>query len=404
MSDNQQWPPSPDSYPAGQPGGPPGPPPPVGGYGPPMGGPVYPASPQAPSPSPAPRSTGLLMTIVAALLAGAVGGAGSFFLLQGGDGGGGRVEPLPQAEVDDSPPAEGSIAAVVAEVLPVVVTLEVAEGNVGVSGSGFIIDNDGHILTNNHVVSSAAEGGASIRVILSDRSSEVGHLVGRNASYDLAVVKIDRQGLTAAALGNSDNVNVGDTAIAIGAPLELSETVTQGIISALNRPVTAGGQGELAFINAIQTDAAINPGNSGGPLLTGRGEVVAVNSAIATVAGLREESGSIGLGFAIPINQAKRIAEEIIATGTSTTPVIGVTLDLTYNGNGARISSVEPGGPADEAGLVVGDVIVAVDGEPVADSTEFIVSLRSNAPGDTVELALADGSTVQVTLAGRAES
>ena len=348
------------------------------------------------------QGRGLALTLAAALLAGALGGAGAFVLL-GGVGGSGRVEPLPQAGVDDSAPAEGSIAEVVSRVLPVVATLEVVSRGSGASGSGFFVDGEGHLLTNNHVVSGAAEGG-SITVVLADGTREPGELVGRNASYDLAVVRIGRTGLTAAALGNSDNVRVGDTAIAIGAPLGLSETVTQGIISALDRPVTAGGVGESSFINAIQTDAAINPGNSGGPLLNSRGEVIGVNSAIATVADLGQESGSIGLGFAIPINQAKRIADEIIATGTSTTPVIGVTLDLRYTGEGARIAAVGPGSTAAAAGLQEGDVIVAVDGVDVANSTEFVVALRSNAPGDVVELTLEGGRTASVVLAGREES
>ncbi len=366
--------------------------------------PDYPTQFGQPSPSPAKKRPGIGLTIGAALLAGVLGGAGAFWLLDSGDGGGGgRVEPLPQAEVDNSAPAEGSIASVVEQVLPVVVTIEVSSAGSGGSGSGIVIDTDGHILTNNHVIATAGDGG-TISVVLADGTSTAGTLVGRNQSYDLAVVRINEGGLTAASLGNSDNVRVGDTAIAIGAPLGLSETVTQGIISALDRPVTAGGVGETSFINAIQTDAAINPGNSGGALLNARGEVVGVNSAIATLAGAGQESGSIGLGFAIPINQAKRIADEIIATGTSTTPVIGVTLDLRYSGEGARIAQVEPGSAADKAGLKAGDIVVAVDGDPVANSTEFVVALRSNAPGDTVELTLDSGQKVDVTLDGRTES
>jgi putative serine protease PepD len=297
--------------------------------------------------------------MLAGLLAGIVGGAGTFFVLDASDlGSSASVEPLPQSEADQSPPAEGSIAAVVERVLPVVVTIEAAAGNTGASGSGFIVDTDGHIITNNHVIAPALNGG-TITVVLSDGSIEDASLLGRNTSYDLAVLQIEREGLAPASLGNSGNVKVGDAAIAIGSPLGLSETVTFGIISALDRPVTAGGQGETAFINAIQTDAAINPGNSGGPLLNGAGEVVGVNSAIATLAETGRESGSIGLGFAIPINQAVRIADEIIATGTSTTPVIGVTVDQNYSGPGARLASVERGGPADAAGLRSGDVVIS---------------------------------------------
>ena len=284
----------------------------------------------------------------------------------------------------------------------VTVTTTSADGARG-SGSGFVLDNRGHILTNNHVISGVVDGG-SIVVGHADDTDEPAQLVGRSISYDLAVLRVEREDLTAAALGNSDNVRVGDTAIAIGAPLGLSETVTQGIISALDRPVTAGGVGETAFISVIQTDAAINPGNSGGPLLNGGGEVVGVNSAIATLADPGEQRGSIGLGFAIPINQALRVAEEIIADGTATTPIVGIEHDLSYTGGGARIQGVEPGTPAEAAGLQPGDVLVAVDGVEVANSTEFVIAVRANAAGDSVELTLADGSTVTVVLAAREET
>jgi putative serine protease PepD len=329
-----------------------------------------------------------------------IGGAGAYAVLDGGQPE--RVEPLPQAPFDDSPPSQGSVAAVAERVLPVVVTVDAAGGGNGGSGSGFVLDTAGYILTNYHVIAVAAQGG-SIIVGLADGGEEPARLVGRSTSYDLAVLQIDRQDLQAAALGNSDNVRVGDTAIAIGAPLGLSETVTQGIVSALDRPVTAGGVGETAFISAIQTDAAINPGNSGGPLLNGSGEVIGVNSAIATLAGRAGEGGSIGLGFSIPINQAVRIADEIIATGTSTTPVLGVTLDLSHRGDGARIGDVAPGGPSDDAGLRPGDIIVAVDGSDVANGNELVIALRTNAPGDTVELTLADGTSVRVVLAAQEE-
>jgi putative serine protease PepD len=356
-----------------------------------------PASTAAPS---ARRAPGFVVTVVAALIAGALGGAAVFVLLGGSSD---RLDPLPQAPFDDSPPSEDSIAAVAERVLPVVVTINTSANGVRGSGSGFVLDNQGHILTNNHVISEVADDG-SIVVVHADDTDEPAELVGRSISYDLAVLRVEREDLVAAALGNSDNVRVGDTAIAIGAPLGLSETVTQGIISALNRPVTAGGFGETAFISVIQTDAAINPGNSGGPLLNGSGEVIGVNSAIATIADPGEEGGSIGLGFSIPINQALRVAEEIIETGAATTPVIDVTIDLDYSGEGARIAEVAPGGPADVAGLAPGDVVVAVDGVEVAGGTEAVIALRSNAPGDTVELTLADGSTVDVVLAAREES
>jgi putative serine protease PepD len=193
-------------------------------------------------------------------------------------------------------------------------------------------------------------------------------------------------------LGDSAQVTVGDVAVAIGAPLGLDGTVTSGIISSLDRAVTAGGSGEMAYINAIQTDAAINPGNSGGPLLNSVGQVIGINSAIATLApSFSGEVGSIGLGFAIPINSARRIAEEIIETGDSSTPIIGVTLDTTFTDGGSRISEITPGGPADAAGLRSGDIITALQGRDTSDSTELVVAIRSFAPGETVQVTFVRG-------------
>jgi putative serine protease PepD len=237
--------------------------------------------------------------------------------------------------------------------------------------------------------------------------------VGTSASYDLAVLKVNAKGLDALPLGNSDSVVVGDPVIAIGSPLGLSGTVTSGIVSAKNRPVTAGESGgsDSAYINAIQTDAAINPGNSGGPLVNLQGEVVGVNSAIATVGGsLTGEGGNIGVGFAIPINQARRTVEQILDTGEAQFPIIGASLDGAYDGEGARIASsastngtapIVPGGPAERAGLKPGDVVVAIDGKAVADSSELIVAIRSRSPGDTISLTVrrdGDERTVKVTL------
>ena len=249
-----------------------------------------------------------------------------------------------------------------------------------------------------------AAAGGSLTVTFQDGTEKVARIVGRDTSYDLAVVKVDAAGLTASTLGNSSGVVVGDAVIAIGSPLGLEGTVTAGIISSLNRPVQAGGSGESSYINAIQTDAAINPGNSGGPLVDARGQVIGVNSAIASLgqAATGQQSGSIGLGFAIPINQAKRVAEEIISTGKSSHPIIGVSVDLTYAGPGALVKKVNPGGPSDKAGIKAGEIIVKVDGRTVADSTEMVVAIRTHAPGDTITITVKDGSgtrDVQVTLA-----
>lgn len=309
---------------------------------------------------------------------------------------------LPQApDGETSERPSDSIAGIAAKALPAVVSLAVRGNTEQGTGSGFVIRSNGYILTNNHVVEAAATGG-SITVSFQDGTTADATIVGRDTSYDLAVVKVDKSNLPVLPLGNSNNVVVGDTAIAVGSPLGLSGTVTAGIVSALNRPVTAGGTGggETSFINAIQTDAAINPGNSGGPLLNAGGEVIGINSAIATLGGGQgQQGGSIGVGFAIPVNQAKITAEQIIRTGTSTKPVIGVTLDLGFAGPGVRISQVTPNGPAQSAGVRSGDVVTQIDGRAVNGADEFIVAIRAKQPGDTVTLTIdRNGSTSEVTV------
>jgi putative serine protease PepD len=235
------------------------------------------------------------------------------------------------------------------------------------------------------VVDLVADGG-TLTVVFSDGQRAKGEVVGTNPSYDVAVVKVDRRGLPTVTLGDSDQVRVGDVAIAIGAPLGLEGTVTSGIISALDRPVTAGQQqDDLSYINAIQTDAAINPGNSGGPLLDARGAVIGINSAIASLA-LGGEIGNIGLGFAIPSNSAKRIADELIATGRSRTPLMGVQLDMSYTDRGARVETVTEGSGAADAGFEPGDVILTVNGRVIDDATELVVTVRSYAPGETIKV------------------
>jgi putative serine protease PepD len=354
----------------------------------------------------------------AGAIVGLVAGAGLIAVTAGVIGGGvGYLvarETLPTATVNSMVAAEGggilpsvmpgSIAEIAAAVQPAVVQLNVSGSAGDGTGSGFVISEDGYIITNHHVAGPAASGG-SIEVSFSDGSTATGRLVGSNPGYDLAVVKVDRTGLTTVPLGSSADLSVGDTVIAVGSPLGLTGTVTTGIVSALNRPVTAGGDGETAFINAIQTDAAINPGNSGGPLLDGTGAVIGVNSAIATMGTQLGSAGSIGLGFAIPIDVAERITQEIISTGSSSTPIIGVELDMTFSGPGAQIGAVSPGGPAEAAGLQAGDLVTAVDGTVVSDATQLIVTIRSNAPGDTVTLTVErNGQTteVPVTLAASA--
>jgi len=308
---------------------------------------------------------------------------------------------LPASSGDTSPRADDSIAGIAQAVLPVVVSIDVSSSQGSGTGSGFIIRstaNESFVLTNNHVVDGAG-GSQDITVTFQDQTQETATIVGTDASYDLAVLRIDRGNLPVAALGDSDDVVVGDATIAIGSPLGLTGTVTSGIVSALNRPVTAGDATDVSFISAIQTDAAINPGNSGGPLVNSRGEVIGINSAIATTgSSVSGQSGSIGLGFAIPINQARRVATELIETGSSSYPVIGVQLDMSYEGQGALVQSVVEGGPASETELAAGDVITAIDGVKVSDGTELVVRIRAKNPGDVVELTLEDGSVIEVTL------
>ena len=364
------------------------------------------AAPPAPSPARTEKSgrggmialasAGLALT---ALVAGTIGGAVGFTVAR-------VTQPEPVAAVAVtpigatgdaiSPPADGSIADVAAALQPSVVQINVDGGGGTGTGSGFVIREDGYILTNNHVTAN----GNDITVTFSDGRIVDATLVGANPGYDLAVLKVDEAGLPAVTLGSSSALEVGDSAIALGSPLGLQGTVTAGIVSALNRPVTAGGEGELAFINAIQTDAAINPGNSGGPLVDGNGAVIGINSAIAALGGsLGGQVGNIGLGFAIPIDTAARIASELIATGSSSTPIIGVQLDMEYAGPGARVAGITDNGPASAAGLREGDVITAVNGTPVVDATDLIVDVRSLAPGEQVTLTVeSDGSQREVTL------
>ncbi len=344
----------------------------------------------------------VFVSAVTAVVVGGVAGLGGYLIGSNGDENSSvsnNIVELPQID-GAANTISSDVAAIAESVLPSVVSILIEAGENSGSGSGFIVQSDGYILTNNHVAAPAANGG-ELTVVFDNGDKVIGKIVGRNTSYDLAVLKVDRDGLPAAVLGDSSAVRVGEVAIAIGAPLGLNGTVTAGIISSLDRPVTAGGSGELAFINAIQTDAAINPGNSGGPLLDGTGRVIGINSAIATLAGtIGGESGSIGLGFSIPIDTAKRIAEELIATGDSQTPIIGVVLNTAFTGDGAKVSEITPGGPAEKAGVRVGDVITGLNGRQVADSTELVVVIRSYAPGEEIEITLTrNGQSSTVSLA-----
>ena len=348
------------------------------------------------------RGAGLAALVLGAgLLGGGVGSLATYSLAEDSDDvtiDGASLGATPKGSAERP---QGSVAAVANRMLPSVVSISVRAGENGGTGSGFVVRPDGYIVTNNHVVDAAAAGG-EVKVTFSDERQVDARIVGRDASYDLAVLKVDGTNLPTVEFADSDAVVVGDSVIAIGSPLGLSGTVTTGIVSAKERPVSAGGEtsSELSYINAIQTDAAINPGNSGGPLVDETGRVVGVNSAIARVPGSSGTGGNIGVGFAIPAKQAKRTAESLIATGKASHPIMGVTLDSQYEGPGARIGQVTSGGPADEAGLRTGDVVTAVAGDRTLDAEELIVDIRSLAPGDevTVTYQRGDGESREATL------
>jgi S1-C subfamily serine protease len=236
------------------------------------------------------------------------------------------------------------------------------------------------------VISTAATSG-TIKIELTNGDQIPATIVGRDPGYDLAVLRVQRGNLPAITLGDSSKISVGDPVLAIGSPLGLASTVTSGIVSALNRPVSAGSVGEQSYVNAIQTDAAINPGNSGGALVDASGRLVGVNSAIATLSS-GGASGNIGLGFAIPINEAKRVIDEIIATGKSTRPVLGVSFDSTYTGIGARIASLSAGGGAEKAGIPANSVVRSIDGVKIPNLDAAIVRIRSYAPGTTITVVV----------------
>jgi putative serine protease PepD len=308
-------------------------------------------------------------------------------------------------------PAEnGSVTAVAQQLLPSTVQIsaefEGEEG--GATGSGFVLDRQGHVITNNHVVEDAAEGDGPIEIVDRNGNRYDAEVVGRSPVYDLAVLFAEKANkLRPASLGASRVLRVGDGVVAIGSPLGLSSTVTAGIVSALDRPVTTGDSAnDSSYINAVQTDAAINPGNSGGPLVDLKGQVVGVNSAIATTGGgFGGESGNIGVGFAIPIEQVRITADQILKSGEARYPVIGAQVqtggDQGSEGEGALIDKVMPDTPAQEAGLRKDDVITAVDGERVTDGIALIVAIRTHQPGETIEFTVVRGGeerTVDITL------
>jgi S1-C subfamily serine protease len=279
--------------------------------------------------------------------------------------------------------------AIASLVTPTVVSISVTAAAGSGTGSGSIYKSSASgsfIITNNHVIEDAVTGG-TIRVEFTNGDQVVATIVGRDPMYDIAVLSIKTGNLPTIAIGDSSKVFVGDPVLAIGSPLGLASTVTSGIISALNRPVTAGSEGSESYVNAIQTDAAINPGNSGGALVDAQGRIIGVNSAIATLSS-GGVSGSIGLGFSIPINEAKRVIEEIIATGKSTRPLLGVEIDRTFTGIGARIQALVPDGAAEKAGIPVRSIIRSIDGVRIPNGEAAIVKIRSYAPGTTITVVV----------------
>ncbi|WEH34482.1 trypsin-like peptidase domain-containing protein [Streptomyces sp. AM 4-1-1] len=403
------WPPAPPAIPSYANGG---------GGGPVWGAPVHEPSPEGPRKR---RAGGLVVAVaVAALVAGGIGGALGYVAADRNDtGSSGSTTVAAGDSPRDFKREPGTVAAVAAKALPSVVTIEAQGGNgEGGTGTGFVYDKEGHILTNNHVVASAADSG-QLTATFSDGKKYAAEVVGRAQGYDVAVLKLKQapSGLNPLSVGNSDQVAVGDSTIAIGAPFGLSNTVTTGIISAKNRPVASGdgASNKNSYMSALQTDASINPGNSGGPLLDARGAVIGINSAIQSTTGGglgQSQAGSIGLGFAIPINQAKTVAEQLIKTGQPVYPVIGATVTMEERTGGATISEqgtggtppVTPNGPAAKAGLKAGDVITKFNDTVIDSGPTLIGEIWTHKPGDKVTLTYKRGgkqSTAEVTLGER---
>jgi putative serine protease PepD len=299
--------------------------------------------------------------------------------------------------------ATGSIEKVAHNVLPAVVMIQVSGANGSGSGSGIILSGDGKILTNNHVVALAGKGG-SLVVSFNDGTHAKARILGTDPLTDTAVIQAEEvSGLTSATLGHSSSLQVGQTVVAIGSPFGLDATVTSGIVSALDRPVDVGtvSQGNATVYPAIQTDAAINPGNSGGPLVNLSGEVVGIDAAIqtATDTTTQGEPGSIGLGFAIPIDEVLPIVQEMIKGETPTHARLGIGVENatatsgTTLGEGARIQKVDPGSAAERAGLKEGDVITKVDNHTITTSDSLVATIRSYRPGDSVTVTYTRGGT-----------
>jgi putative serine protease PepD len=358
-------------------------------------------------------STVLIAAVIAALVGGGVG-AVTVATLDNGNRTVASGITVSTATAQNSAKVDGTVTAAAAKIAPSVVTINVAGQNESGTGSGVLLRSDGYILTNDHVVAVAGSGG-TIQVITTDGQSANATIVGTDASDDLAVIKVNGlKNLAKATFAPSSALQVGQTVVAVGAPLGLSNSVTSGIVSNVARPVATGdsSSSSQAVFNAIQTDAAINPGNSGGPLVNLNGDVVGIDAAIASansgglqVPGQTQQSGSIGIGFAIPSDEASRIAAELITTGHATHAVLGV--DVKDSGNqqssivtiGATISTVTANGAAAAAGLKTADVITKVDNQLIVESVDLVAAIRSHAPGQTVSITFHRGSETHVVKA-----
>lgn len=349
------------------------------------------------------KPVALALLAAIALLIGAVGGFIGWAVASAGDSLTGELN-VAEAQAGKERPA-GSIADIAKRVAPAVVSIEVKAGQSGGLGSGVVIDKEGYVVTNNHVVSQAArDDNAEITAVFIDGTRADAEVVGTDPKTDLAVIKVNVSNPVVIEVGKSSDLAAGDTVIAVGSPFGLENTVTEGIVSALNRPVTAPGEnGDPAVTyDAIQTDAAINPGNSGGALVDSRGALVGINSLIRTV-GSDGEGGSIGLGFAIPVDQAVKISESLISEGKVQHADLGVNASsvAANTSEGAQIQNVNDEGPAAKAGIAEGDVITKVGDRQVRNAAELTVAVRQHDIGEVVPVRLVRGGrplTVDVTL------
>ena len=346
---------------------------------------------------------------VIAGVAGGVAGAGIGFIGNGGFGFNTVIQP--QAVTISDTNNTKSVTAVAAKALQSVVTIEVSGSSAAGSGSGVIISSDGYIVTNNHVVTlGGATSSATIRVTLADGRLYSGKVIGTDPIMDVAVIKIAETGLVPAEWGDSSAITVGDESVAIGAPLGLENTVTDGVVSALNRSITISKSGngfnfdlpngqqsaitQDLSLPVIQTDASINPGNSGGALLNATGQFIGMNVAIASSG---SSSGSIGVGFALPSNLVKRVAQDIIDNGKAEHGRIGATVSAVGTSTGvvgALVHEVAAGAPAEKAGLKVDDVVTTFNGVPIRNEVDLTAQVRSLRPGDKAEMIVVrDGVT-----------